>query len=90
MDGGLVAHTLNEQRDLNSYSQFFEGIDKIEVDPEMVKLAVQLVDRQTGAYDPSDLEDRYETRLRAMIAAKLSGEGVQPEPQEEHASNAST
>jgi DNA end-binding protein Ku len=83
MDGGLVAQTLNQQRDLNSYSQFFEGIDKIEVDPEMVKLAVQLLDRQAGTYDPSDLEDRYETRLRAMIDAKLKGEGVTPEPQED-------
>ena len=30
-------------------------------DPEMVQLAVQLIDRQTGRYDPADLEDRYAT-----------------------------
>jgi DNA end-binding protein Ku len=29
-----------------------------------------------GAYDAADLEDRYETRLRAMIDAKLKGEGI--------------
>ena len=45
-------------------------------DPEMVQLAKQLIDRQTTKYDPADLEDRYETRLRAMIDAKLKGEGV--------------
>jgi DNA end-binding protein Ku len=45
-------------------------------DPEMVALAKQLIDRQTTTYDPSDLEDRYETRLRAMIDAKLKGEGI--------------
>ena len=39
----------------------------------MVKLATQLIDRQTGRYDPADLEDRYETRLRAMIEAKVKG-----------------
>jgi non-homologous end joining protein Ku len=27
-------------------------------------------------YDAGDLEDRYETRLRAMIDAKLKGEGI--------------
>jgi DNA end-binding protein Ku len=43
----------------------------------MVKLATQLVDRQTAMYDPSDIEDRYETRLRAMIDAKLAGEGFE-------------
>ncbi len=35
-----------------------------------------MIQRQTGKYDPSDLEDRYETRLRAMIDAKLKGEGI--------------
>jgi hypothetical protein len=38
----------------------------------MVALAKQLIDRQTTTYDPSDLEDRYETRLRAMIDAAES------------------
>ena len=76
MQGGLVAHTLNEERDLNSAQSLFEDVQHIAVDPEMVQLAVQLVARQTGKYDPADLEDRYETRLRAMLDAKLKGEGV--------------
>jgi DNA end-binding protein Ku len=42
----------------------------------MVQLATQLVQRQAGKYDAGDLEDRYETRLRAMIDAKLKGEGI--------------
>ena len=42
----------------------------------MVQLATQLVQRQSGKYDASDLEDRYETRLRALIEAKLKGEGI--------------
>ncbi|MGD0104522.1 MAG: Ku protein [Rhodopila sp.] len=73
-DGGLAAHTLYEQRDLNDASGLFD--DPVPVDEEMVKLATQLVDRQTAAYEPSDIEDRYETRLRAMLDAKLKGEGI--------------
>jgi DNA end-binding protein Ku len=80
---GLAAHTLHEQRDLNDASNLFD--DPVPVDDEMLKLATQLVDRQTAAYDSSDIEDRYETRLRAMLDAKLKGEGVDlevvPEPQ---------
>jgi DNA end-binding protein Ku len=80
---GLAAHTLHEQRDLNDASGLFD--DPVPVDEEMLKLATQLVDRQTAAYDPSDIEDRYETRLRAMLDAKLKGEGIDmdevPEPQ---------
>jgi DNA end-binding protein Ku len=51
-------------------------VAEVKTDPEMVQLAKQLIDRQTAKYDPSDIEDRYETRLREMIDAKLKGEGI--------------
>jgi DNA end-binding protein Ku len=82
--GGLVTHTLDEQRDINDAKSILGDAAETKTDPEMVALAKQLIERQTTAYDPSDLEDRYETRLRAMIDAKLKGEGIDvsepPEP----------
>ena len=87
MGGGLVAHTLNEQRDLNEAEPLFEHIVHAKSDPEMVKLAIQLIDRQTSAYDPADLEDRYETRLRAMLDAKSQGEEIEGEAPAEPAGN---
>jgi DNA end-binding protein Ku len=76
IEHGLMAHTLYEERDLNSAKELFEDVVNLKPDPDMVKLAIQLVERQAGRYDPSDLEDRYETRVRAMIDAKLKGEGI--------------
>jgi len=76
MDGGLVAHTLDEQRDINDARSIFGDAAAIKTDPEMVQLAKQLIDRQTTTYDPADLEDQYEGRLRALIDAKLKGEGI--------------
>ena len=73
---GLMAHTLYEERDLNSSNELFEDAANLKPDAEMVQLATQLIQRQAGRYDAADLEDRYETRLRAMIDAKLKGEGV--------------
>ncbi len=88
MPGGLVAHTLDEQRDINDARTTFGDIADIKTDPEMVQLAKQLIDRQTTTYDPADLEDHYETRLRAMIEAKLKGEGIDvSEPDEPDRSN---
>jgi DNA end-binding protein Ku len=78
-DAGLMAHTLYEDRDLNSSKDLFDDLAGIKTDPEMVQLATQLVQRQAGQYDAADLEDRYETRLRAMIDAKLKGEGIDAE-----------
>jgi DNA end-binding protein Ku len=83
MQQGMVVHTLHEERDLNSPQALFDKVPDIKPDPEMVKLATQLVDRQTGRYDPADMEDRYEARLRAVIEAKLKGEGITPESEEE-------
>jgi DNA end-binding protein Ku len=82
---GLVAQTLYEDRDLNNAADIYDGVAEAKSDPEMVQLAVQLIDRQTGRYDPADVEDKYETRLRAMIDAKLKGQGIdvkKEEPQE--------
>jgi len=73
---GLMAHSLYEDRDLNSSREMFDGLSSIKVDSEMVQLATQLIERQTGEYDTADLEDQYETRLREMIDAKLKGEGI--------------
>lgn len=54
----------------------------------MVTLATQLIDRQSGPFEPADLEDRYEAKLRQVIDAKLAGEGMKPDalPEEEHGS----
>ncbi len=76
---GLMAHTLYEERDINSPKELFDQTANLKTDPEMVALASQLIERQSGRYDPSDLEDRYETRLRAMLDAKLKGHGVPEE-----------
>jgi DNA end-binding protein Ku len=54
VDGGLMGHTLYEDRDLNSGQEVFDGLDGNKVDPEMVQLATQLVQRQAGKYDASD------------------------------------
>ena len=81
MDGGLAAHTLSEFRDINDASPLMENVPKGQPDPAMVDLAIQLIDRQTGELRPADLVDRFEARLREVIAAKLKGEGFAAEPE---------
>jgi DNA end-binding protein Ku len=74
---GLISHSLHDNRDLNNANTVFDDIPSDKPDPEMVKLATELIYRQTGRYDPGDVEDRYETRLREVINAKLKGEGLE-------------
>jgi DNA end-binding protein Ku len=88
LEKGMVLHTLHEPRDLYAYDTLFEPIPGAKPDPEMVKLARQLIGRQEGKFEPSDTVDRYEERLREVIEAKLKGEGIKPEvPEEPRADN---
>ena len=82
LERGLVLHTLHEQRDLYNPKELFAAVPDAKPDAEMVQLATQLIDRQTAEFAPSDMEDRYEARLREVIEAKLKGEGETAEAAE--------
>ena len=79
---GWCATRCTSRRDLYDSKPLFEPIGEQAPDREMVDLASQLIERQQGGFEPADTEDRYETRLRAVIAAKLKGEGITPEQPE--------
>jgi DNA end-binding protein Ku len=87
LDKGMVLHTLHEPRDLHACDTLFEHIPGAKPDPEMVKLARLLIERQEGKFEPSDTVDRYEERLRQVIEAKLKGEGIQKAPEQPRADN---
>lgn len=76
MDRGLIAHVLHDAADIAKPD--FDAIPTAKPDPEMVKLATQLIDRQVAAFDPADLKDRYEARLREVIDAKLHDRDLAP------------
>jgi DNA end-binding protein Ku len=73
MERGLVVHTLYEEREITDPKKLFDGVPRDKPDTDMIKLARMLIDRQTATFDPADMEDRYETRLRAVIEAKIKG-----------------
>ncbi|MDR3529012.1 MAG: Ku protein [Rhodopila sp.] len=83
LGAGLVAHTLHQMQDVRQADEVFSSVPHDKPDPDMVRLAVQLIDRQTGKFDPAIMQDRYEMRLREVIDAKLRGEGLQPIKREE-------
>ena len=71
-----MAHTLYENQDLNSSKDLFVGFGNIKTDPEMMQLATQLVQRPAAKYEPADLEDSYEMRLRVMIDASSGAKAL--------------
>ena len=87
MGRGLILHTLHEEKDLYDPAELFSAVPDVKPDRDMVKLATQLIERQEGRYDPADVEDRYEKRLRDVIAAKLDGVDLEEEVEDDAPSN---
>ncbi|MBB3172315.1 DNA end-binding protein Ku [Endobacter medicaginis] len=73
---GMVLYTLHDAREVADPAALFDGLGRHKAEAEMVKLATQLVERQSGRFEPDDTEDRYQTRLREIIAAKAEGAEV--------------
>ena len=67
-----MAHTLHEYRDLNNPKELFDDLAGVKIDPEMVQLASQLIQRQAGKYNSGDREDRYETRGECQGSCRLN------------------
>ena len=60
-----LTRELNEARDLNDAKPLFEDVEGIKSDPEMVKLARQLIDRQSARFVPA-VETIRNARGRVM------------------------
>ncbi len=79
---GMVLHTLHEAEDIADLDDAFADVPSGKADEKMVRLAAELIERQTGDYVPDDLEDRYEAKLRQIIDAKVAGTDIDPDDSE--------
>ena len=51
-----------------------------ELDPDMVAIATTIIERRSGAFDPSTFGDRYQEALRELAEAKLKGRSLPAKP----------
>ncbi len=80
---GLIVQTLRYESELKDAGEMFAGIGKEKTRADMVEMAEDLIERRSGAFDPSQFKNHYAEALRELVHAKLSkGESV---PVEEHA-----
>jgi DNA end-binding protein Ku len=67
---GLALHILRYAHELREPTRYFEGISA-EPDPQAVKLAAELIKRESGRFRPEKMPDRYVAAVREMIQAKV-------------------
>jgi DNA end-binding protein Ku len=82
-DRGLTLHTMYYQDDIRSVSEYGKG-DHVQLKPQELKLAKQLVENLSTHFEPEKYHDEYNERLRELIESKRKGEKVtvaaQPKP----------
>ena len=70
---GLLLETLRYADEVNKANSFFRNIGDAPSPPELMELAIALIEKKSGKFDPLAFHDRYEKALRTLIDRKLSG-----------------
>ncbi|CAN5923624.1 Ku protein [soil metagenome] len=83
-ENGLVLTTLRTAQEVRSLAEI-GAAELRKPDPRMLEIAQKIVEQQTGAFDPSELHDRYEDALRALIENKRKGKPIKPSKAEAEA-----
>lgn len=75
-DRGIVAWSLRSNREVRDAGDYFDDIPTEKPPAAMVEIAAKIIEQQSGPFDPSKFNDRYEDALRALIREKEKGHGV--------------
>ena len=73
-DKGFLVMTLRTADEVRHHQAYFEDIDGPEPDQEMLELASALIDKKSGAFDPSEFRDAYHDALLELVKAKIKGQ----------------
>jgi DNA end-binding protein Ku len=68
---GLFLEVLRHAGEIRSADSFFKELPKIKVDKEVFDLAVQLIKRKSGKFEPERFKDEYWEAMQDLIRAKL-------------------
>lgn len=74
-ENGLLMSTLRTADEVRAAE--FDKFDG-KVDPEMVAMAEQIIDKLAGTFEPASFHDRYQDALRELVAEKMKGHTPAP------------
>jgi DNA end-binding protein Ku len=76
LEDGLVMELLRYAEELRDPTDYFDEVPAGKPDKEMVELAVQLIEKKSGAFNPKKFQDHYATALRELVQDKLKGRKI--------------
>jgi DNA end-binding protein Ku len=75
---GLIAHTLNFDYEVRSAEEAFSELPDAKADDEMLDLALHIIKKKAGRFDPTTFDDRYDAALVELVKAKVEGRKIMP------------
>ena len=71
---GIVGTALRYNNEVRDEADYFDDLPDTKVSKDTLDLAKHILATKKTKFDPSKFEDRYETALKQLIAAKQAGE----------------
>jgi DNA end-binding protein Ku len=75
---GLTAHTLNFDYEVRPAEEAFRELPAAKADDEMLDLALHIIKKKAGRFDPATFDDRYDAALLELVKAKMEGRKIAP------------
>lgn len=68
---GLLLEILRHADEVKSAEKFFTEVPEVKVDKEALDLAIELMERKAGAFEPEKFKDEYTEAVWELINAKI-------------------
>jgi DNA end-binding protein Ku len=68
---GLMLEILRHADEVKAANTFFEEVPEVKLDKEALELAVELIERKSGKFEPEKLKDEYTEAVWELINAKI-------------------
>jgi DNA end-binding protein Ku len=72
---GMLLETLHYEDEIKKADSFFSDIPAKAADDDLLQVAMALIDKKTGKFDPRTFKDHYQAALRELIQRKLKNKG---------------
>jgi DNA end-binding protein Ku len=84
---GLVLNIIRYGDELRPAATYFDEIPEHKLEPDMMDMAIQLIDRKSKPFDPDAFKDSYGVALRELVEEKAKGHKILSPPTAEPATN---
>jgi DNA end-binding protein Ku len=74
---GLLLNIIRYENELRKADKYFADLESVKFEPELVKLASELVERNSGPFNPKRFRDTYAEELRKLVEKKAKGQKIE-------------